>query len=76
MRRVDQRIDALGAKIGREPVDAAEAAAPDRHGLRQRLGRAAGERQRHGEIGATRQFLRERPRFGRAAEDKDFSDAR
>ena len=76
MRRVDQRIDALGAKIGREAVDAAEAAAPDRHGLRQRLGRAAGERQRHGEIGTPGQVLRERPRFGRTAEDKDFSNAR
>ena len=76
MRRVDQRSDVFGAKIGGEALSAAEAAAPDRHGLRQRLGRAAGERQRHGEIGAPRQFLRERPRFGRAAEDKDFSDAR
>ena len=73
MRRVDQRIDAFGAKIGGEAVGAAEAAAPDRHGLRQRLGRAAGQRQRHGEIVALRQCVGERPRFGRAAKDKDMS---
>ena len=71
--RVDQRIDAFSAKIRSEALSAAEAAAPDRHGLRQWLGRAACERQRHGKIVALRQFFRERPRFGRAAEDKDMS---
>ena len=73
MRRVDERVDALSAKMGGETVDCHRSRrfAPAR--LRLRLGGASGERQRHREIVACRQARGERSRFGRAAEDEDLS---
>ncbi len=47
----------------RETRSAAETADPHRDRLRRRRSGAAGERQRHREIGARRQALRELPRF-------------
>ena len=61
MRRVDQRVDALAAQIFGEALGAAEPADANRHGLRQRLRRAAGERQGHGEIVAGGEDARQFP---------------
>ena len=71
MRRIDQDVDRFRAEIGGETLGAAETADPHRNRLRRRRGGAAGERQRHREIGARRQALREPPRLRGAAENED-----
>ena len=75
MRRIDQGIDPLGAQIFGKAVSAAEPADTQRNGLRQRLRGAAGERQRHGEVGAGGKRAGQFPRFRRAAKDEDTLDA-
>ena len=76
MRRVDQRVDALAAQIFGEALGAAEPADADRNGLRQRLRRPAGERQRHGEIAARGEDAGQFSGLRRAAKDEDALDAR
>lgn len=73
MRGVDQEIDRLRAEIIDEAGHAAEAAAAHGHGLRGGIDRAAGERQRHGEIVAVRQARGKFAGFGRSAQYEDAS---
>ena len=68
---VDQRIDVLLAKPGRESVGAAEAADAGRHPLLDDVLRTAGERDGDGEVGAPRQRRRERTGLGNAAENEN-----
>jgi len=71
MRRVDQEVDRLRAEPSGEARRAAKTADPHRNRLRRRRGRAAGERQRHREVGAGCQALGELPRLRGAAENED-----
>lgn len=73
MRGVDQEIDRMRYKVGGKPFRAAETAGADRHGLRCRIERAAGQRQRDGEIGTFAKPTGQVARFGRAAENEDAS---
>ena len=75
MRGVDQGIDALADEICGETVGAAEAADAHRHRLRGGRGGAAGERQRHGEVGAAGEASGQLPRFRGAAENEDACHA-
>ena len=63
MGRIDQEVDRFRAEPCGEARSAAETADPHRDRLRRRRRGAAGERQRHREIGARRQALRELPRL-------------
>ena len=68
---VDQRVDRVldeSREARRRPRS--RQCEPAR--LRGRRRSAAGERQRHGKIGAARQTLRQRARFGGAAENENF----
>ncbi len=76
MGRVDQRVDALAAQIFGEALGAAEPADANRNGLRQWLRRAAGERQRHGEIVAGGEDAGQLSGLRRAAKNEDALDAR
>ena len=71
MGRVDQEVDRLRMEPASEACRAAEAADPHRNRLRRRCGGAAGERQRHREIGTLREALRQEPRLRGAAENED-----
>lgn len=73
MRGVDQEIDRLSAEIVDKAGNAAEAAAAHRHGLRGGIDRAAGKRERHGEIVACYQARRKLAGFGRSAQYEDAS---
>lgn len=73
MRGVDQEIDRMRSKIGGKPFGAAETAGADRHGLWCRIERAAGERQRDGEIGAFAKPTGQIACFRRAAQNEDAS---
>ena len=70
---VDEEIDGLAAKIGDKSLHAAETAAAHRHRLRRGIERAAGERQRDGEIGSYGKPGRKVPGLGRAAQYEDAS---
>lgn len=70
---VDQKVDAVALKKGSESIGAPEAAGAHRHGLRRRIGGAAGERQRDVEIGPQRQPAREIAGLGGAAQNEDAS---
>ena len=76
VRGVDQDIDFFLAEIAGEPLGAAEAAASHRGGLRQRLGGAAGERHRHGEVRARAKRLSQSARLDGAAKNEDFHGTR
>ena len=71
MCRVDQRVDLVRHKIIGEPGGAAKAARPHRHGVRDGLRGAAGERKRHVEAAARGKALAQYARFCGAAENKD-----
>ncbi len=73
MRGVDQEIDRMRFKIGGKPLGAAETAGPRWHGLRRGIERAAGERQRNGEIVAFGKPAGQIARFRRAAQNEDAS---
>ena len=73
MRGVDQKINRMRCKIGRKALGAAEAAGAHRHGLRRGIERAAGERQRDGEIGTFAKVAGQVARFRRAAQNEDAS---
>ena len=72
MRRIDQGIDPLGAQIFGKAVERRRSR---RRAAGTGCGRgsrgAAGERQRHGEVGAGGKRAGELPRFRRAAKDED-----
>jgi hypothetical protein len=68
---VDERVDAFGGKIVCEPISATEAADPHRHGLARRRRGAAGERQRHRQLGTTGKALRQASGFRGPAENED-----
>ena len=70
MGRVDDDVDALGAKIGREALGTPEAADALRDRRRRRIGGRAGERQDGFEIRLAREAARQRARFRRSAEDE------
>ena len=71
MRSVDQRVDTLLDEIIGQPFGAAKAADADRHGVRNRRGRAAGERERHIEVGTLGEAFAQQASFSGAAEDED-----
>lgn len=73
MRGVDQEIDCMRSKIGGKPFGTAETTGADRHGLRGGIERAAGERQRHGEIGTVAKAAGQIARLRRAAQNEDAS---
>ena len=75
MGRVDQRVDALLQEIIREPLRAAEAAAPHRYWQRRGSGRPARERERYAKIAAAGEALSETPRLRGAAENEDTHGA-
>jgi len=75
VRGIDQGIDAFLGKMIRQTLGAAETANADRHGMRNRRGRAAGKRQRHVKAGARSEPFRQVPGFRRPAEDENFSHA-
>lgn len=70
---VDQEIDRLRAEIIDEARHAAEAAAAHRHGLRGGIDRAAGKRERHGEVVAFRQARGQFAGLSRSAQYEDAS---
>jgi len=72
VRRIDQRVDALRGQIISQTFRAAKAADADRHCMSDRRGRTPGKRERHVKFGARREFCRQLPRFGGAAENKDL----
>jgi hypothetical protein len=76
MRGIDQHIDTLGAEIVGKPVSPAEAAAPHRHGLLQRLSGSSRKRQRHGEVIAPGESRGKSAGLRRAAKDEDAPNAR
>ena len=71
MRRVDESVDPLLAKIHGKTGNAAEAAGSNRHRLRRRRLGAAGQRHHDFKIGALGQALGQSPRLRRAAKNKD-----
>ena len=73
MRRIDEGVDALVDEISRKAFDPAEAADSHRRGLRGGRCGAPGERDRHGEIGASGETFRQVSGFRRAAENEDAS---
>ncbi len=73
MRGVDHKINRMRSKIGGKPFRAAETAGAYRHGLRRGIERAAGQRQRGGEIGAFAKAAGQIARFRRAAQNEDAS---
>ncbi len=73
MRGIDQEIDRMRFKVGGKPLGAAEAAGSHRHGLRDGIERAAGERQRDGETGFFAKASGQIARFRRAAQNEDAS---
>ncbi len=70
---VDQKVDAVALKKGSQSIGAPESAGAHRHGLRRRIGGAAGKRQRDVEIGPQRQPTRQLAGFGGAAQNEDAS---
>ena len=68
---VDQGVDVLGDEIIGQARGAAKPADANRHGVWNRRGRAAGERQRHVETAALGEPFAQRARFRCAAENKD-----
>ena len=70
MRRVDQGIDAFLAQVARQSFDAAEAANPHFARLRQRRGRAPGQRQGDAQVATLSQPLGQLPRVACAAENE------
>lgn len=68
---IDQRLDRVVEEILRESVAPPETAAPHGYSLSQRRGRAARQRQGHGDIGAGRELLPELARLGRASQNED-----
>jgi hypothetical protein len=70
MCRADQEIDVFGREVPRQPGRPAKAADPYRHRLGDRIGGAAGERQRHRKIGAAGQPAAKLARFRSAAENE------
>ena len=72
---IDQHVDTLGGEIGRQPLDAAEAADTHRDRLGGGLGRAARQRKRYVEIGSVREEPGQLPRLARAAEDENIPHA-
>ena len=70
---VDEEIDGFVAKIGGKALRAAEPSAAHRRGLRRGIERAAGERQRDGEIGSPGKPGRKVPGLGRTAQYEDAS---
>ena len=70
VRRVDDRVDALGAQVGGEAGGAAEPADPDLAGWQARARDAAGERRDDAHLGRPAQRRRERARLAGAAEDE------
>ena len=72
---IDQHVDTLGGEIGRQALDAAEAADTDRDRLGGGLGRAARQRKRYVEIGSVREEPGQLPRLARAAEDENIPHA-
>ena len=70
---VDQRIDPLRRQMGAKSLRAAETAHAHRHRLRGRMGGAARERQRHREIVASGEALRQLSRLRGAAQNEDAS---
>lgn len=73
MRGIDQEIDRMRSKIGGKPFGTAETTGAHRHGLRRGIKRAAGERQRDGEIGTLAKPTGQIARFRRAAQNEDAS---
>lgn len=73
MRRVDQEIDGLFAKMGNKPRHAAEAAGAHRHGLRRGIERASGKRQRDGKVAPFCKASGKRAGLARAAQYEDAS---
>ena len=73
MRGIDQRVDALPAEIIGQARGTAETADANRHGMRHRRSRAAGERQRHVEAAALGEAFAEQASFRGAAENEDAS---
>ena len=71
MRGVDQKLDALPAKIVGEALGAAEPAASDRHRLARRMGGAPGERQGDRQRRLAGQFPGKQPGLRGAAKDQD-----
>ena len=71
--RVDQQVDAVALKKGRQSRGPTESAGAHRSGLRRRIGRPAGERQRDIEIGTQRQPARQIAGLGGAAQNEDAS---
>ncbi len=76
MRGIDQKLDALCIKTGREPFGAAKAAVPDRDGLSARRSCPARQRQDSLETGIGREQLCKRAGFGRAAQEKNAHGSR
>jgi len=70
MRRVDDRIDALGLKIGGQTLDAAEAADPARDRRRRGIDRGARQRQDRCKIRRIGDPPRKRRTLRRAAENE------
>ena len=73
MRGVDQKLDRLRAEIIDKAGNTAKAAAAHRHGLRGRVDRAAGKRERHGKVVATSKARGQFAGFGRSAQYEDAS---
>ncbi len=73
MRGVDQEIGRLPTEIVDKAGNAAEATAAHRHGLPGGIDRAAGKRERHGEVVAFCQARRKLAGFGRSAQYEDTS---
>ena len=71
--RVDQQVDAVALKKGRQSLGPTESAGAYRYGLRRRIGGAAGERQRDIEIGPQRQPARQIAGLSGAAQNEDAS---
>ena len=70
MGRVDDRVDALGGKIGAQALGTAKAADSLRDRGRRRIGGRAGERQDGRDVRLVRKPPRQRARLGSAAENK------
>ena len=73
MRGIDQKIDRMRSKIACKPYGAAETARAHRYRLRGGIERAAGERQRDGEICSFAKAAGQIARFRRAAQNEDAS---